>query len=525
MREGQLDPVNVEAAASDRAFALRLESLARPLVVVAVLLALAWTVLALSFTVDDAFISFRNGLNLVTHHVWNWNATGPHEEAYTSASYTVLAVLPIALGIPVVVFMKLVGLACWAALLYRVWTMAPSRFAALLGLLVLTVSPVIWIHVYSCLETPLYMLLIVEMAISVSVATTNPLRVYALFLLLPLTRPEGAVFGCAGVLLYWAARRRAGLGRSPAVFAAVVALGMVYFAGRAAYFHHLFPNPFYVKVAHQTLRDALFQLAENLSTYKGYVAAMLLAGLLSRKITSRVFAWSAVALVVVLFAPHDMAMNYADRFYVQLALPVVLIFLLLEDTVRLARLSALAAASLMFAFPPHEIVERLKYPANIARAHEDIGHRLAPFAANHTLLAADVGMIPYYSGWFTYDYLGLATNSIAQHGVTVSGLYAIHPDLVIVYSAAPGAGLLDGRSWIGGTQETGRAIVQYINQTQAFDYAGSSKSNGFYLVSFLRKDTPDHDAILKTLQENTQTSQVNASWKDILLQRPFPASK
>ena len=233
----------------------------------------------------------------------------------------------------------------------------------------------------------------------------------------------------------------------------------------------------------------------------------------------------AIVLVVVLFAPHDMAMNYADRFYVQLALPVVLIFLLLEDTVRIARLAALTAALFVLAFPPHEIVERLKYPANIARAHEDIGHRLAPFAVNHTLLAADVGMIPYYSGWFTYDYLGLATNSIAQHGVSTASLNAMHPDLIIVYSAAPGPGLLDGRSWIGGTQETGRAIVQYINQTQAFDYAGSSKSNGFYLVSFLRKDTPDHDAILKTLQENTQTSQGNAGLKDILLQRPFPASR
>jgi hypothetical protein len=220
-----------------------------------------------------------------------------------------------------------------------------------------------------------------------------------------------------------------------------------------------------------------------------------------------------------------MAMNYADRFYVQLALPTILIYFLLEDTVAVSRLAALTAALFIFAFPPREILERLRYPANIARAHEDIGHRLAPYAANHTLLAADVGMIPYYSGWFTYDYLGLATNSIAQHGLSVSSLIAMRPDLILVYSAAPGPGLLDGNSWIGGTQETGHAIVQYINGSRAFDYAGSSESNGFYLVSFLRRDTPDHDAILKTLQENTETSQVNATLKDVLMQRPFPSSK
>ncbi len=493
--------------------------------IVAIGAAILWTSLTLSFTVDDAFISFRNGLNLVTHHVWNWNPTGTREEAYTSTSYTLLAVLPIALGIPVVVFMKLVGFACWAMLLYRVWTGTPSRFAAILGILVLTLSPVISIHVYSCLETPLYMLLIVEMALAASKSSTTPLKVYALFLLLPLTRPEGLVFGCAGVLLYWAVRRKAGLPRRMAWFAAVLALGLAFFVWRASYFQHLFPNPFYVKVAHQPLRDSLSQLVDNLASYKGYVAAILLVALLSRRVTTKAFAWSAIALVVVLFAPHDMAMNYADRFYVQLALPVVLIFFLLEDTVTMSRLATLVAALFVFAFPPHEILDRLKYPANIARAHEDIGHRLAPFAAKHTLLAADVGMIPYYSGWFTYDYLGLTTNSIAQHGVSADSLEAMHPDLIIVYSAAAGPGLLDGKSWVGGTEETGHALVQYINSTQAFDYAGSSKSNGFYLVSFLRRNTPGHDAILKTLQENTRTSQVNASLKDVLLQRSFPASR
>ena len=525
MRQADPDTVSAEANQADRAFALKLESLSRPLLVVAGLTAIAWTLLAFSFTVDDAFISFRFGRNLIAHHVWNWNPAGTREEAYTSASYTLLALLPMALGIPVVVFMKLVGVACWGMLLYRVWTLTSTRFAALLGVLVLTLSPVIWIHVYSCLETPFYILLIVEMAVAASGAATKPLLVYSLFLLLPLTRPEGLVFGCAGVLLYWRVRQQARMPKQVNLFAAALALGTAYFLWRASYFHHPLPNPFYVKVAHQSLRDSMFQLVENMAVYKGYLGAMLLAACLARRLTTRVFAWSAIALLLCLFAPHDMAMNYADRFYVQLALPVVLIFLLLENTEQMARLAALATALFALAFPPHEILERLKYPANIARAHEDIGHRLAPFAANHTLLAADVGMIPYYSGWFTYDYLGLATYNVARHGVSVDTLAAMRPDLVIVYSAQPGPGLLNGESWVGGTQETGRAVVQYLNQSHAFDYAGSAKSNGFYLVSFLRKDTSDHDAILKTLQGNTLSSQRDATLKDVLLQRSFPSSK
>ena len=509
---------------ADASFARWFESKRPLLIAIALVAAIFWTLVFFSFTADDAFISFRYSKNLILHHVWNWNLSGPREEAYTSAVYTAIAILPALLHLPTVLFMKLVGMACLGVMVYRLRSLATSPYARILGLLVIALSPVLWVHIYSDLETPLYMLLILEMAIAVHRAQdTSPAWVYTLFLLLPLTRPEGFVFAAAGVLLYWNARRPAP--RQLAGFGAALILGLMYFFARWHYFHHLLPNPFYVKVAHEPFRDLLGEMVANLALFKGYIFAIALIALLAKKLTTRVFALCAFFLLLLLFAPHEMAMNYADRFYVQLTFPIVIIFLVTEDIARISRFAATIAALFLFAFSPTELLRQIKYPANIARAHFDIGKRLAPFAANHILVAGDVGGIPFYSNWFTYDFLGLATNSIAQHGLSVPTLQQMRPDLIILYNEHPGPGLLTNGSWVGGPQRTGQALVQYINQTGEYQYAASAKSNGFYLVEFLRNDTPQHDQILAALQQNALASTTDLTFKRILLQSYLPSSQ
>jgi hypothetical protein len=217
-------------------------------------------------------------------------------------------------------------------------------------------------------------------------------------------------------------------------------------------------------------------------------------------------------------------MNYADRFYVQITLPVLLIFLVLEDVPSISRVAVMITALFAFAFSPADMLRQLKYPANIARAHFDIGHRLKPFSAGHTLIAGDVGGIPFYSNWFSYDFVGLATNSIARSGVTVASLQAMHPDLIILYNEKAGPGLLTDGSWVGDPERTGKALVQYINDSGQFEYAGSAKSNGFYLVEFLRKDTPQHDAVLSALRANSSATVQEPTLKNILMQRYLPSS-
>jgi hypothetical protein len=65
-----------------------------------------------------------------------------------------------------------------------------------------------------------------------------------------------------------------------------------------------------------------------------------------------------------------------------------------------------------------------------------------------------------------------------------------------------------------------------MRQSNDYRYAGAARCDGFYLVSFLRNDTPQHDQILAALQQNTQVSATtNFSLKSLLFQRYVPWSQ
>jgi hypothetical protein len=507
---------------ADASFARWFDSKRTIILSIAVLAAIVWTLLFFSFTADDAFISFRYGKNLVLHHMWNWNPYGTREEAYTSALYTVIAIIPSFLHLPTIIFMKLVGLSCLGVMVYRLITLSSSRMAVLLGLLLITIGPVLWMQIYAGLETPLYMMLILEMAIAVLHAeTTPPAWVYTLFLLLPLTRPEGLIFSCAGVLLFWRCRQSS---KQVGWFSLALILGVSYFLARWRYFHHPLPNPFYVKVTHESVHDLLGQMFINVAQYKGYLFALALIIWLSKRSVTRILALCSLLLLLLLFAPHEMAMNYGDRYYVQLTLPILFFFLIAENIPGISRFAVAITALFVLAFSPVDILRSIKSPGTLGRAHLNLGHRLEPFAGGHTMIAPDIGGLPYYSNWFTYDFLGLGTNSIAQHGITLASLQQMHPDLIILYSANPGPALLHNDAWVGGTEATGQAFKQYLNQSGQYEYAASSEASNFYLVTFLRKDTPQHDRILAALQQNQATSQVPVSLKRLLLQQYLPSS-
>ncbi|HTV08138.1 MAG TPA: hypothetical protein VMD97_03735 [Candidatus Aquilonibacter sp.] len=512
------------ALSADNVFAQKVESSQRVLLVVAALAVLFWTAIYFQFSIDDAYISYRYGKTLIAHHIWNWNPSGIHEEAYTSAVYTALSVIPAALRVSPALFFKCVGLLCVFGMGYRLYTQPRSRFACLVGFLLLACDPWVWLHCYSGLETPLYMLLILEMALSVErAATVAPEWVYLLALVLPLTRPEGILFSVVGVWLYW--RRRGTLPKHWRSLAATILLGLLYFVARWKYFHQLLPNPFYVKVDHDSVRAVLDHIADNFSMFRGFLLVLILILCIARKPVTRVFTLCALALIVLLVFPHNMPMNYADRYIFQVSLPVVLLFLIAEDVTEMARVATVIVAVFLVALSPAEMIYGVRYFPSMLRAHVDIGKRLAPFAANHTILAGDVGVIPYYSDWVTYDFAGLATGSIARHGLDEASLERMRPDLIILYNAKPGPGLLVDHSWVG-PEPAASTIVQYIRDSGDYVYAASSRANHFYLVEFVRKDTPQFAQIVATLQQNSAASDTASfSIKDLLLQRYVPWSK
>ena len=305
----------------------------------------------------------------------------------------------------------------------------------MLGAVLAGLSPFVWVHAFAGLETPLYMALILELALCAWKASErNPAYVCLLALLLPLTRPEGTVFAAAGLLLYW--QRREDKGRV-ALWAGIAALiGVIYFVWRWQYFGHLLPNPFYVKVSHASLT----KLAANVNKTKDYLLTLVFVLAFARTRTTRVFAACGLLLMLGLFEPHELIMNYSDRFFFQMVFPVVLLFLIVERVDRMARAAAFGGVVFLASVSFGWVSDALTYFPYLRAAHVDLGRRLAPFAAGHTLLIGDAGAVPYYSGWVSYDFLGLCTNEIAQHGMSREFLERTHPDLIVLYGQVPGPG-------------------------------------------------------------------------------------
>ncbi len=491
-----------------------IESRHRILFMFAAAFAILWTIFYLQFTVDDALISFRYGRILVTHHVWNWNPSGPRQEAYTSAVYTALSIVPAFLHLPTAMFFKCIGLLCVGAMVFRLRKAATTRFAVVLGILLIGLDPWVWIHAYSGLETPLYMLLILEMGLCVERASiVSPYYVYTLFLLLPLTRPEGIVFAIAGVIVFWFRRRQEP--KHLAYFACVVFLGVVYFLARWRYFHQLLPNPFYVKAVHTSLSMIVFNIVGN----KGFLLTLVLILALARKVSTRFLAACSLLLMLGLFVPHAMQMNFADRYYFQITFPVVLLFLIVEDINRMCRLACVVAVVSLVAISVQDLPFLLLYAPYGEQSHVNLAKDLAPFAKDHTLLTGDAGAIPYFSNWVSYDFIGLCTSSIARNGLSVPLLRKLHPDLILLYGHRSGSEVVI-QAPAPELDPDQKIILDYIHETVDYQFAGTSTWRDYALIEFLRKDTSQRAEILRVLQENTEKSaKARVSLKDIAMQK------
>ncbi|MGW1029253.1 hypothetical protein ACWD4J_37185 [Streptomyces sp. NPDC002577] len=290
------------------------------------------------YTVDDAFISWRYGQNLVEAGVWNWNPTDHvRVEAYTNPLYTALSVVPALLRIPVELFFKVVGLALLAGhvlVVRRLDVPYPQRLALWAFALL---NPVFFVHLFSGLETVSFALLTALAFGLVYVRGSLGRWGHLTCLALALTRPEGMALAAAAQLWNLAVRpTRRDLYAASALGVALAG----YWAARAWYFGRFFPNPFYEKsVGHGSWIDgaltggaALWALL--LGGAACLAAAVLAVALLRRTAAGRlrdatplVLAVCAAVIHIGLYQHSVLAMNYADRFSFQILFPVALVAL------------------------------------------------------------------------------------------------------------------------------------------------------------------------------------------------------
>jgi hypothetical protein len=409
------------------------------------------------FTVDDAYITLRYAQHVAQGAGPVYNATGPRAEGYTSLLWMALLVAPHVFRLDAVLCAKFLGV---TATLVGAWlarrlareagagSWRPDAAAALY-----LVWPATAAHAVSGMETAMFAMLLTGLFVAAARALRcgcgSPL-VPAVALLLALTRPEGAVAGAVVIMitgLHLARSEQRVLARwSLALFVLPFA---AYWALRWWYYGLAFPLPFYVKLSTPGALPGGPDVLAWLLKHAKHAGLLALLALLPAPRTLRP-AVAALAALLVFFLLPEHLMGYQSRYLAPLNALVCAL-----AAVGLARLAlwlrarapqALASAVPLLAFVmiaswqvaglKDAYADRLTYADGLAAAHEQLGRELA---ARHTpgatLALSDGGAVPYLSGWWTRDLIGLNDREYAvTHRREPARLLALHPDVVVLVS-------------------------------------------------------------------------------------------
>ncbi|HYM80004.1 MAG TPA: hypothetical protein VEY91_01180 [Candidatus Limnocylindria bacterium] len=453
-----------------------------------VLAAAAAHIVYLRFLCDDAFITFRYAQNLAGGHGFVFNL-GERVEGYTNFSWLLLCAAMIRLGVTPELGTQWLGGACailtLACGLYylREHGTSPWWFALLLAA---NGGFAAWAT--GGLETALFTLSVLLAFLGAASALERrdrerpePARFdhrlalgAAGVLLAALTRPEGLlVAGLLSVALATLAVARRLTFRALAAWAALWALPYAcYFAWRVAYFGHLLPNTFAVKSGGTYLLPIglayLGTVAQRLHLV-GFVIPLLALAIVRRPLGFRSGLGGLAALLVIPYLAFVALVggDFMDlgRFVVPLlpivAIPAALGWGALERFLaeRMSRPVAIGVVALLLATYAvlnlatsrdstrawHRGVDSIgllrDYRADWTRVARVLTKASTP---SDTLAITAAGIIPYYTGLYTIDQLGLVaddlggyrarrTTNLPGHGKIASGelIMRLRPQFLI----------------------------------------------------------------------------------------------
>ncbi len=415
---------------------------------------------------DDAYISFRYAANLVHGNGLVYNP-GEYVEGYTNFLWVLTSALALRLGFDPAVttyvlntlfgvgLLLLVGwfgtrLAAWGRVAPGLWPLAVAALA---------LSNPLAYALISGLESTLFTLLLTAAAFSFVLEQRGAARLPLsglLFALAALTRPEGALFWALTVLYQFIASKtpspisREGWDggaseeqRTPPpslplwgrgnywLVGGFLIIWLPYMAWKVFYYGSVFPNTFYDKATgnNEQLASGLGYVASAWPYLFGPLAfALIIAALLWRRRLGRIEGYFALLIAAnfayVAYVGGDYLIAY--RFLLP-TFPLLALLLvgtlsgLVQGPGRATLGTLLAGGLLIFALSPYVGL----LPGISSKLHDEqgynrnsgavIGWLQAHAAAGDTLAIETIGRIPYYTGLYTIDMLGLTDSHIA-HG-------------------------------------------------------------------------------------------------------------
>jgi arabinofuranosyltransferase len=382
---------------------------------------------------DDAYISYRYAQNLVHGRGLVYNP-GERVEGYSNLLYVLLMALPAWRGWDIYAFSVALNsvFACAAlAVFMRFMARSLGERAALPAGVLFALSPSLWIWVSSGLESPLVFLLQVGIWVLVEDAEAEGRRRDRLWLcaataLLALTRADGFVLPVLAIAyLAWRGKRRTAL----AVGATLAATLACLFAWRLAYYHDLWPNTYYAKVAGTLptrLRAAIRELG-GIAARQQMLVALVIVGWRTLHLGLAAARALRPALQAVrcdlflslgwlaywLYVGGDI---FEDRFL------LILIPTSLSILSRAVTVSSLGPARnvvlLLALFAQLAVpIRSEQYGKTAAPKHDRwiaLGKFLAAGPPDRVLATDAAGKLPFFSGLPTIDMLGLNDRYIAH---------------------------------------------------------------------------------------------------------------
>jgi hypothetical protein len=442
---------------------------------------LFFTLMTFQYGVDDSFITYRYAKNLIEHGVWNWNYKGPIVEAYTNFLYAVLAIIPVVLKFSPFVFFKLLGAISIIYIGVRLYFLLKNKVMCFFALFFLFCNPLFYYHAYSGLETPVFIVLVFELIVFLSKKdkVINEKTFYIILLLLPLVRPEGALYSIVGFSLFYYQQKNI---RHKIFFILICLLGVTYFVVRYNVYGYLLPNTFYVK---STVPFDIHRVFSYFYGSKKFWGLILLLIIIKDK-SFRILLITSVFLNIF-YSYSDLQMNFFDRFPFQIIAPFYLTaFLYIKDRYDFLVISfviTIFIGNVLSSINP--IASAKDYP-KLRSAHGELGVELSKYKNdNLSLMVGDCGLIPYYSEWYVYDFIGLANSHVAHHGISNDFLKKANPDLILLYSESKNENQGDRYDDVNNQL----LVKSYVSKSHLYSFSGAVKLEGnFYLLAYLKKD-------------------------------------
>jgi arabinofuranosyltransferase len=405
---------------------------------------------------DDAFISYQYARNLVKGRGLAFNP-GERVEGYSNFLYVLLVA-------PAFFVTTDDGVYFYSVFFNLVFTIGAfliftshlrhelGNWNAAAGCLLFALCLPIWIAVASGLETCLVLLLYLAIWVTVERVARDPDArhvnlLWVLLVLSVLTRADG--FVVPGMVIFYLVIKRRFREAVTCALAAFAAFG-AYEAWRYHYYGHFLPNTYYVKVAGplpERLSNALSQLGKIVfvTGLLGYLLAFLFviveAGRRIAGGSSRIF---NELRFDILFAVGWTAYWFyigGDHFLERFLLPLfpLGIFALLKYLQGNASASAVAYLLVLFGAlevgPNLAVDSRFNYAFSKHDCWITLGKFLGAKYAGQTLATSAIGKMPFFSGLYTIDMLGLIDPVIAHGPIASKGYDPGHvkfdPDYVL----------------------------------------------------------------------------------------------